>query len=168
MDSIYITKNLSAIHIKNRFDCGKELLNGYIHKQASQDVKRKISACFVLADEENVVRGYYTLSSSSIQREQLPDELIKKLPISYKNLPVTLLGRLALDKNYFGNGWGALLLIDALKRSYFASVQNVASMAVIVDPIDDDAIGFYKKYGFILIPDSGKMFLTLNAIAKLF
>lgn len=168
MDNIYITNVLSSTHVKENFDCNKDLLNGYIHKQASQDIKRRISACFVLTDDDNIIKGYYTLSNSSIQRDHLPLEIIKKLPGSYTDLPVTLLGRLALDKNSFGKGFGELLLLDALKRSYDASVNNVASMAVIVDPIDQEAISFYEKYGFILIPDSGKMFLTMNTIAKLF
>jgi hypothetical protein len=41
-------------------------------------------------------------------------------------------------------------------------------MAVVVDPIDEDAVRFYQKYGFILLPDSGKMFLPMNIIARLF
>ena len=168
MDNTYITNVLSSIHVKENFDCKKDLLNGYIHRQASQDVKRRISACFVLADDDNIIKGYYTLSSSSIRRDLLPLEIIKKLPESYTDLPVTLLGRLAVDKNSFGKGLGELLLLDALKRSYDTSVHNVASMAVIVDPLDQEAIGFYEKYGFILIPDSGKMFLTMNTLAKLF
>jgi len=168
MDNIYITNVLSSIHIKENFDCNKDLLNGYIHRQASQDVKRRISACFVLADDDRVIKGYYTLSSSSIQRDHLPVEIIKKLPGSYTDLPVTLMGRLAIDKKHFGKGFGALLLLDALKRSFDASVNNVGSMAVIVDPIDQEAINFYEKYGFILIPDSGKMFLTMSTISKLF
>jgi len=168
MDNIYITNVLSSIHIKENFDCNKDLLNGYIHRQASQDVKRRISACFVLADDDRVIKGYYTLSSSSIQRDHLPVETIKKLPGSYTDLPVTLMGRLAIDKKHFGKGFGALLLLDALKRSFDASVNNVGSMAVIVDPIDQEAINFYEKYGFILIPDSGKMFLTMSTISKLF
>ncbi len=168
MDNSYLTNVLKSTHIKENFDCKKDLLNGYIHRQASQDVKRRISACFVLADEDKIIKGYYTLSSSSIQRDQLPLEIIKKLPGAYTDLPVTLMGRLALDKNSFGKGLGELLLLDALKRSYDASVFNVASMAVIVDPIDQEAISFYEKYGFILIPDSGKMFLTMNTISKLF
>lgn len=80
MDNIYITSVLSSAHVRENFDCKKELLNGYIHRQASQDVKRRISACFVLADDDKIIKGYYTLSSSSIPRDQLPLEIIKKLP----------------------------------------------------------------------------------------
>lgn len=168
MDKFYITDALNSKHKKDSFNCGKDLLNGYIHKQASQDVKRRVSACFILADGDNVVQGYYTLSSASIHREKLPSEIIKSLPGSYQDLPVTLLGRLAIDKAHTGKGLGELLLIDALKRAYYASVQSVASMAVVVDPIDQSAIHFYEKYGFILLTDSKKMFLTMHTIAKLF
>ena len=41
------------------------------------------------------------------------EEIIKKLPLSYKDLPATLLGRLAVDNRYQGQGLGELLLIDA-------------------------------------------------------
>ena len=81
-----------------------------------QDVKRKLSACFVLVDEDNNVKGYYTLSSTSVNRELLPENIIKKLPPSYHNLPATLLGRLAVGNIYKGQKLGELLLIDALKR----------------------------------------------------
>jgi predicted GNAT family N-acyltransferase len=168
MNKIFITDALRSTHKKENFDCGKDLLSGYIQKQASQDVKRRLSACFILADEDNIVKGYYTLSSSSIQRDQLPPDLVKRLPGSYSNLPVTLLGRLAIDRILIGQGFGELLLVDALKRAYFASSESVASMAVVTDPIDQNAINFYSKYGFIMLPDSKKMFLTMDTIAKLF
>jgi len=60
-----------------------------------------------------------------------------------------------------------LLLIDALKRSYEAS-KIIGSMAVIVDSIDDKAQRFYEKYGFIILPDSEKMFLAMKTIEQLF
>ena len=61
-----------------------------------------------------------------------------------------------------------MLLIDALKRSYDASATSIASMAIIVDPIDNDAIQFYTKYGFISLANSNKMFITMNTVAQLF
>lgn len=41
-------------------------------------------------------------------------------------------------------------------------------MAVVVEPINENAIKFYSKYGFMLLPDSGKMFLSMKAISQLF
>lgn len=164
----FITASLNATHNRTDFDCGNVMLNNYLQLQAKQDVKRNLAACFILPDEANNIKGFYTLSNAGIQRELLPEDLKKKLPQSYSNLPATLLGRLAVNKNYSRQGIGELILIDALKRSYYTSLQNIASMAVVVDPADENAVKFYLKYGFILLPDSGKMFLPMKTISVLF
>jgi len=164
----YVTMLLTSSHEKEKFSCGNDMLDAYLHKQAKQDVKRNLTACFILTDDTKHVKGYYTLSNSSIPRDLLPNEIIKKLPPSYKDLPVTLLGRLAVEIKHKGQGIGAILLIDALKRCYYTSTNSIASMAVIVDPIDDAAMNFYLKYGFILLPDSGRMFIPMATIAQLF
>lgn len=164
----YITSPLSSFHKKKKFSCGKDILDKYLHKQANQDIKRKISICFVLSDEDNNIKGYYTLSNDSIPQEQLPENIKKKMPKSYVNLPTTLLGRLAVDVNYRRQGIGELLLLDALKRSFDISSESIGSKAVVVDPLDDEAISFYGRYGFILLPDSGKMFIPMKTIKELF
>jgi predicted GNAT family N-acyltransferase len=102
-----------------------------------------------------------------VNKDFLPESIIKKLPPSYKLLPATLLGRLAVDINYKGQGFGTNLLMDALKRSYLNSLQ-IASMAVIVDPLDKEAIAFYNHFGFIELPDSGKMFLPMSQLEQIF
>ena len=90
------------------------------------------------------------------------------MPPSYQNLPVTLLGRLAVDERYKGKGIGSFLLIDALRKSFEISTTSIGSMAVITHPIDEEATAFYLKYGFIKLPDSGKMFLLMSTVAQLF
>ena len=151
---------------KNSFDCGYSLLDDYLKKQARQDVDRDLSACFVLVDENDVINGYYTLSANSIKRNDFPENLLKKLPPSYPDLPAVLLGRLAIDKSLQGKGYGEILLIDALKRCYEIS-ESLGTIAVIVDPIDENAQKFYDKYGFILLPTSKKMFLPMKTIKQL-
>ncbi|SRR5665213_2839687 len=163
----YVTTLLATTHEKAKFTCGKVMLDNYIQKQAKQDIKAKISICFVLSDDDKEIKGYYTLSNGSIPRSQLPESIIKQLP-KYKDLPVTLLGRLAIDKKFQHQKLGSLILLDALKRSFDISATSVASMAVIVDPIDQEAIDFYTKFGFILLPDSGRMFLPMGTIELLF
>src|SRR5689334_16138828 len=135
----YLTVLLNTVHKKADFSCGTPLLDNYLHTQAKQDVKRKLAACFILADDQNRIKGYYTLSSAAVPRAILPENVIKKLPPSYLDLPVTLMGRLAVDQAYRKQGLGEMLLMDALKRSYEASVSSVGSMAVVVDPIDQGA-----------------------------
>ena len=66
-----------------------------------------------------------------------------------------------MDLNFKGKGFGELLLVDALKRSHITSLNSIGSMAVIVDPFGEDAELFYRKFGFIYLPNSGKMFLPM-------
>ena len=163
-----ISEPLNSKHKKSDFSCGKEMLDNYIQKQANQDIKRKLSACFVIEETEtNLIKGYYTLSNNSIPLKIVPNEIRKKLPSSYEAIPTTLLGRLAIDSKFQGQEIGKLILVDALKRSHELS-KTIGSFAVVVDPIDLDAEKFYKKYGFIKLPDSGKMFLPMKTIHQLF
>lgn len=163
-----ISEPLNSTHKKSDFSCGKEMLDTYIQKQANQDVKRKLSACFVINETEtNLIKGYYTLSNNSVASEFIPEQIRKKLPRYYETIPTTLLGRLAIDDRFQGQGIGKLILIDALKRSYEIS-KTIGSFAVVVDPIDQEAENFYNKYGFIKLPDSGKMFLPMKTISQLF
>ena len=162
----YLTALLTTSHEKAKFSCGKEMLDNYIQKQARQDVKAKVSACFILSDDNREIKGYYTLSNGSIPNAQLPESILKKLP-RYQDLPVTLLGRLAVDNKFKGQQLGSKLLLDALKRSFDLSTK-IGSMAVIVDPIDQDAVDFHAKFEFISLPDSGRMFLPMATISQLF
>ncbi len=158
---------LGKKHNRDEFNCGKELLNNYLKTQAAQDIKRKLSACFVLSENETNIQGFYTLSNNSIPLSSFPEQIQKKLPKSYTSIPTTLLGRLAIDKKYQGQGIGKILLIDALKRSYELA-REIGSFAVVVDPIDQEAEKFYKKYDFIKLPDSEKMFIATKTLQELF
>lgn len=163
-----LTEVLNPTHKKKGFSCGKQMLDNYLHRQANQDVKRKLSACFMMKETKSgLIQGYYTLANNSLPLSLIPADLQKKLPKSYSSIPTTLLGRLAIDCRFQGEGLGRLLLIDALYKSYEIS-KTVGSFAVVVDPIDKDAENFYEKYGFIKLPDSGKMFLAMQTIKNLF
>ncbi|MGF1539267.1 MAG: GNAT family N-acetyltransferase [Pleurocapsa sp.] len=137
----------SRKHDRSDFCCGKDSLDNYIRKQASQDLKKRVSTVFVLIDEPKFkVLGYYTLSTYTIDISSLDRAFAKRLP-RYPQLPATLLGRLAVDRGQTGKRYGELMLIDALHRALDASRQ-VASLAVIAEAIDSTALNFYLKYGF--------------------
>ncbi len=159
---------LKDSHDRRSFDCGVEPLNRYFHTQAGQDHRRHIAACFVLRDiERSRIAGYYTLSSFSIMGDALPDALQKKLP-KYGQIPCTLLGRLAVDREYQTTGLGKHLLVDALKRALDHSAE-IASWAVVVDAKNEVAERFYSKHGFISLPSAPqRFFLPMPTIAKLF
>ncbi len=158
---------LQSRHKREKFDCGIDSLNNYIKLQASQDVKKKLSVCFVFTID-NEVKGFYTLSGGSIPLKDVPEKYSKKFPKSYSNIPVFLLGRLAVDKSIKGKGFGEYLLIDALKECYEVTKNKIGAVAVIVEPVNHSAENFYTQYGFIKLTDSGKMFLPMNTIKKLF
>lgn len=162
-----ITEILTGSHQKNHFSCGYPALDEYLKKQAGQDMRRKLAVCFVYAPVGNKVIGYYTLSSLSIPHNHWPPDFKPEPPRSYTDLPVTLLGRLAVDQSAQGMGLGSQLLIDALVRSWQVAVSSIGSMAVFVDPIDEKARSFYQHLGFIPLPDSKKLFLPMKTIEKL-
>ena len=105
-------------HDRAAFSCGVETLDAYLRKQASQDARRRVAAPFVLVERPGgTVIGFYTLSQMSVHLADLPPDISKKLP-KYPDIPVTLLGRLAVDWRYRGHGFGERLLMDALRRSW--------------------------------------------------
>lgn len=156
-------------HDRAAFSCGNASLDRYIREQASQDVKRGLASVFVITakDEPKQILAYYTLSSRELKLNQLPEKIAKKVG-TYGHVGVTLLGRMAVTEKYKGTGVGALTLMNALDKSLVTS-KDVASWAVFVEAIDSDAAKFYRKYGFIELPeDKLKLFLPMKTIAQLF
>jgi len=88
----------------------------YLRETASQDVKRKYAACYVLIERSTgKVAGFYTLSAHSIPLNDVAPELAKKLP-RYPSMPVVLIGWMGRDLAFRGAGVGSLLLDDAISR----------------------------------------------------
>ncbi len=157
----------SKKHIRDPFSCGEESLDNYIKKRASQELKKLISTTKVLTDSpDNLVLGYYTISAYSIQATGLDDVFAKSLP-RYPLLPATLLGRLAVDLSQKGKGYGERLLVDAMKTALDTS-KRVASMALVVDAINENAVNFYLKYGFRQFKNEPmKLYYSMADIGKL-
>lgn len=133
------------------FECGEEALDEYLQRYATQDIKRGVARVFVasLAEQAQVVAGFYTLSAASIAAESLPEKWRKKLP-RYP-VPVALLGRLAVSLQCHGQGLGSILLADACQRVVAAS-QTLAVAAMVVDAKSPQAGAFYQHFGFIELP----------------
>ena len=163
----FYVEPLGPKHDRAAFSSGVEALDNYLHNQAGQDLKKHAAVPFVLTNDGKKIAGYYTLSQFAVALDAVPAEIAKKLP-RYPMVPATLLGRLAIAKEYRGQKLGELLLIDALKRSLDTSKQ-LASAAVIVDAKDAAAIAFYKKYGFLDLPKiQRRLFLPMGTIERLF
>jgi predicted GNAT family N-acyltransferase len=153
-------------HDYKNFNCGVEDLDKFLITRASQEIRKQITAVYILREHTKAtVIGYYTLSSYSIELTNLPEILTKKLP-RYSTLPTTLLGRLAIDSSQQGKGLGKYLLLDALTRSYVLSKQ-LGSFAVIVDAKDKQVKSYYEKYGFIAIQEKPlTLYLPMKTIEK--
>lgn len=164
-----LVEPLERHHDRTSFSCGNPALDQYLKERARQDARRYVAAPFVLipAPGEKTILGYYTLSSFAIDLAELPEDTARKLP-SYPNVPVTLLGRLAVDQRHAGQGYGEFLLMDALHRSLTQSSQ-IAAVAVVVDAIDDNAVRFYRHFNFTPFTDRpNRLFLPMRTIAVLF
>ncbi|MGB8258770.1 MAG: GNAT family N-acetyltransferase [Terracidiphilus sp.] len=158
-------ESLGPRHERAAFRCGLPALDQYLERQASQDLKRRLAAVFVLTQDGTTVTGFYTLSAHSILAADLPAEQARKLPRF--PLPVTLLGRMAVDLSVQGRRLGEFLLLDALHRSLLGSRQ-VASYAVIVDS-KPEARAFYLKHDFLpLVTRPERLFLPMRTIEQLF
>lgn len=166
---LWLIQPLGNHHNRSGFSCGKEALDRYLKQQASQDARRRVAAPFVLVSnsDRKSILGYYTLSASSMNLRDLPPETAKKLP-SYPLVPVTLLGRLAVNKPCQGQGAGEFLLVDALKKSY-AQSSIIGAVAVVVDAIDEQAAKFYLHFGFQpFVDNQNRLFLPMKTISILF
>lgn len=154
-------------HDRKGFSCGVEALDRYLRKQARQDIRRRVSAAFVLTADGETILGYFTLSQFSIRLEDVPPDIARRLP-SYPQVPATLIGRLAVSAEHRGQGLGEHLLMDALKRCLDGS-KHIASTAVVVDAKNDDAKRFYRKYGFIeILNKPNRLYLPMATVQQFF
>ncbi len=163
-----IVEPLGSEHDRAAFSCGVEELDRYLKQQASQDAGNRVAAPFVLrAADSPRIMGYYTLSAATIELGELPSDVARRLP-RYPLLPAVLIGRLAVDREFAGQSWGKVLLVDALRRSV-AQSRQIAAMAVVVDAKDVAARGFYERYGFQqLLEHQNRLFLPMKTIEQLF
>ncbi|VTZ28122.1 Acetyltransferase (GNAT) domain-containing protein [Methylocella tundrae] len=137
-------EGLTSTHDRKNFASGVEPLDRYLHELATQDIKRRVSNCFVALDDAGVIAGYYTFAAASFPLAELSAEDTKRLP-RYALLPAGLIGRLAVDRRYRGQRLGGALIMDAVAR---AARAESAIFALIVDAKDDAAVAFYRRHGF--------------------
>ncbi|HJV00044.1 MAG TPA: GNAT family N-acetyltransferase [Burkholderiaceae bacterium] len=149
-------------HDRAPFRSGSEALDRYLREQVTQDVRRRVAACFVALADDGRIAGYYTLASASVALTDLPVGIVKRLP-RYPAVPTVRMGRLAVDQTFQGQGLGAALLVDAIGRAVRA---EIAAYALLVDAKDGAAAAFYRHHGFIALPESPLTLFLPLATAK--
>lgn len=135
---------LGPAHNRKEFSCGVAPLDRYLRELVTQDIRRRISNCFVACDEAGTVAAYYTFAATSLPLSDIPPEDAKRLP-RYALLPAGLIGRLAVDQRFHGQRLGGALIINAARR---AAVADPAIYALVVDAKDEAAATFYEHLGF--------------------
>jgi len=144
----FLVAPLDGGHDRAVFNSGSEPLDRYLREVVTQDIRRRVTACFVALTDGSRIAGYYTLASASLLLTDLPTKTAKKLP-RYPTVPVVRMGRLAVDLAFKGQGLGGALLADALDR---AIRSEIAAYALMVDAKDEAAAAFYRHHGFIALP----------------
>jgi GNAT superfamily N-acetyltransferase len=148
----WLIERLDKTHQRAEFRCGQASLDDFLRTLVSQYEKRNLGRTYVAVRRgEKRVYGYYTLASATLSVPDLPGHGARKLP--RHPIPAILLARLAVDRTTQGQGLGAFLLIDALKRC-LELAEQLGVHAVAVDAIDQQASKFYQKYGFVPLLDS--------------
>jgi GNAT superfamily N-acetyltransferase len=165
-ESLWDIQRLDLSHDRISFDCGKPSLNDWLQCYAGQYERRDLARSYVaVLRGESKILGYYAISAHQVGYESLPRDQAKGMPTI--DIPVVLIGRLAVDKTTQGRGLGSFLLIDVLRRIDHLS-REIGIRAVEVHAIDDDAHRFYRKYGFTsLADDKNHLFLPIQTIRKI-
>jgi len=159
-----VIEKLSKRHKRDSFDCGNELLNIFLKKYAYQNQYRSFVGVTYVIHENNRVIGYITISASSIKKASLD---VKK---PYEDIPVLRIGRLAVDRNYQGKKIGERLLKFGIEKALELK-EHFGCVGIVVDA-KEDAIDFYKNYGFVIMQTLEKhlttpMYLSIKMIENL-
>lgn len=161
-------ERLTTQHDISEFENGKHpTLDQWLRERALTSEGLSARTYVVCATESpGRVIGYYAIASAMEQRVALPSAKLRRgMP---EQVPFLLLGRLAVDRSFQGMGLGAYLLSDALRRCL--SVSEIAgARGVIAHAIDEEAIRFYQRHGFVLSPLGERaMLMPIEAVRTLF
>jgi GNAT superfamily N-acetyltransferase len=159
---------LGPHHDRAAFDCGKEALNRFLRQQARQNADRHLGVTQVVvkAPGEAQIQGYFTLVTRTVEAETVP-AASKKLPRG--PIGVILLGRLAVDSQFHGQGLGKRMLLRAMAEVERTS-RTVGVFALVLDVIDEEAKAWYLglDFGFQVFPsDPARLFVPVAFLRQL-
>jgi GNAT superfamily N-acetyltransferase len=142
-------ERLQQNHPRRQFRSGQAEVDDWLRTKAWQHQKKHLSVTKVLLDDGNRIVGYYTLATGQIDFGDLPDDMSRQLP--RRSLPVAVLAWLGVAEQRHGQGFGRILLAQALRDSYDAG-DTFAFVAVILDCLTDAAKRSYRKWDFAELP----------------
>ena len=157
---------LSQSHDRDALNCGNEALNQFLRQIARQHIQKGISRTFVLINTEQpkTILGFFTLSLCEVRAEKLPSKLAKEYPAS---VPGVKLARLAVGINSQRQGFGEILMIEAMQRT-MTIAENAGIIGLFVDAKDEVAKAYYQRYGFASLDDTPlQLFLPSSTIGQI-
>ena len=134
---------ISERHDVSRFESGAASLDAWLRRKARLNEAKGGARTYVVCEGDRVI-GFYSLAASAVERRRVSSRVGRSMP---EPVPVILLGQLAVDAGYRGRGLGADLLADAAKRA-LAAADVIGARALVVQALDDEARGFYERFGF--------------------
>lgn len=153
---------ITASHDVSDFSCGKPALDRWLKTRALSNQEKGFTAVIVVHDDNRVV-GYYGLAPTAILPNHLPRSIRTGQPPD--PVPCLLLGQLATDERWIGQGIGTGLVKHALQRCV-AAASLIGGRALIVNAADSEAASFWKRRGFIASKDDPLiLFRSMSDIA---
>jgi len=154
---------LAAQHRLEGFDCGKRALNDWLVRHARQAQGSGSAKTFVVTEDDDRVAGYFSLTVGQVDTLDAPERIRRGM--GRYPVPVVILARLAVSREYQGRGIGVGMLQDAVRRT-LAIAEQAGVRAMLVHPIDEDAARFYTRFGFIASPLREQQLLMVLKDAK--
>jgi GNAT superfamily N-acetyltransferase len=153
---------ITASHDVSGFSCGKPALDRWLKTRALSNQEKGFTAVIVVHDDNRVV-GYYGLAPTAVLPNHLPRAIRTGQPPD--PVPCLLLGQLAIDERWIGQGIGTGLVKHALQRCV-AAASLIGGRTLIVNAVDDEAASFWKRRGFIASKDDPLiLFRSMSDIA---
>ncbi len=140
---------LNATHDVAGFSCGKPALDHWLKTRALANQKKGFTVVMVVHDAGRVV-GYYGLAPTAVVASLMPRSIRTGQPPH--PVPCLLLGQLATDAAWAGNGIATGLLRHALVRCVVGA-RLIGGRALVVNALDTEAAGFWKRRGFVASRD---------------
>ncbi len=154
---------LGAAHDLSLFDSGHEGLDGWLRRRARPNHISGASRTYVVCTDDNAVIAYYCLASGALALIEAPGPIRRNMP---DPVPMAVLGRLAVDRNWQGKGLGAALLRDAVLRTAQAA-EIMGIRGLLVHALSDEAKAFYEHHGFVAAPKQPMtLVLSLKGIVQ--
>ena len=140
---------LTAAHDVSAFSCGKPTLDHWLKARALANQEKGFTAVVVVHKAGRVV-GYYGMAPTAVVPSILPRTIRTGQPPN--PVPCLLLGQLATDMQWAGQGVGTGLMKHALQRCVLAS-RLIGGRALMVNAVDEEAALFWQRHGFMVSRD---------------